>query len=261
MHIFVINLEKDLARRKSISAQLDALGLTYEIIPGVYGAGLSGEDRATLYDDRKAKLHRSRSLTAAEIGCALSHLGVYRAMIERGIGCALILEDDVTLPSGLKLFLDECARCMDLRTPSVWLLSPAEGDKTLSTAVTIGASHHILPYRSGFYTSSYLITGPAARALLAEMDPVADVADCWQKLQRYRVVDLFVVSPPLIEQNQDEFGSSTTSDYQAAVKSDALAKAIYRARRVRSIIWGHLYAPYRRWFRPYAGITIEQSGK
>jgi len=257
MHIFVINLEKDHARRESISAQLEALGLSYEMIPAVYGAGLSVEDRSKLYDDRKAKLYRSRSLTPAEIGCALSHLRVYRTMIERGINYALILEDDVTLPSGLKLFLDECARCMDSKMPSVWLLSPAEGDKTFNNPVSIGASHHLLPYRSGFYTSSYLATLPAAQALLAEMYPVSDVADCWQRLHRYKVVDLFVVSPPLIEQNQEKFGSSTTTDYRTSVRIDPFAKGIYKARRVRSILCDRVYAPYLRWFRPYSGIKLE----
>ena len=41
MHIFVINLEKDISRRESIVGQLEALGLAYEIIPAVYGAALS----------------------------------------------------------------------------------------------------------------------------------------------------------------------------------------------------------------------------
>ena len=259
MHIFVINLEKDLARRESISAQLEALGLTYEMVPAVYGAGLSVEDRSKLYDDRKAKLHRSRSLTPAEIGCALSHLRVYRTMIEHGIDHALILEDDVTLPSGLKLFLDDCSKCMDPTAPSVWLLAPAEGDKTSTNPVAIGASHHLLPYRSGFYASSYLVTLPAAQALLAELRPVSDVADCWQRLRRYKVVDLFVVSLPLIEQNQEDFGSSTTSDYRTTVRIDPFAKGIYKARRVRSILWDLVYAPYRRWFRPYCGIRLERT--
>lgn len=259
MHIFVINLEKDLARRESISGQLEALGLTYEMVPAVYGAGLSVENRSNLYDDHKAKLHRSRSLTPAEIGCALSHLRAYRTMIERGIDCALILEDDVTLPTGLKLFLDECARWMDSKTPSVWLLSPAEGDKTFTNPITVATSHHLLPYRSGFYASSYLVTLPAAQALLAELYPVSDVADCWQRLHRYRVVDLFVVSPPLIEQNQEKFGSSTTSDYRTTVRIDPFAKGIYKARRVRSILWELVYAPYRRWFRPYCGIKLERT--
>lgn len=257
MHIFVINLEKDAARRRAISAQLEALGLEYEIVPAVYGASLTDAERARLYDDRKAKLQRARSLVPAEIGCALSHLKVYRTIIERGMDCALILEDDVNVPSALPAFLDEFAQRVETTQPSVWLLSPAAGDESVPSPVAIGGSHRLLPYRSGYYTSSYIVTGSAARALLAELHPVADVADCWLRLARYRVVDLSVVSPPLIEQNQEEFGSSTTSDLCASGRSGALQKAIYKLRRVRAIVWDFLYAPYRRWFRPYAGLKFE----
>lgn len=257
MHIFVINLEKDKARRESISAQLDALGLGYEIVPAVLGASLAEDERASLYDDRKARLHRARSLVPAEIGCALSHLKVYRAIVERGIDCALILEDDVTLPPVLGAFLAECTSLVRPTQPSVWLLSPAAGDESMRPPVAIGKSHRLLPYRSGFYASSYLVTQAAARALLKELQPVADVADCWLRLARYKVVDLSVVSPPLIEQNQEEFGSSTTSDYRAHTQTSAFDKIVYKVRRARSIIWDCLYGPYRRRFRPYAGLKFE----
>ena len=169
------------------------------------------EDRLRHYDDRKAKWRQSRSLVPAEIGCALSHLSVYRTMIERGLEHALILEDDVTLPSNLKSFLNRCVKYLESNTPTVWLLSPAVGRKTNMPPVSIGAAHCLLPYRAGYYASSYLLTLPAARALLKELYPVGDVADCWKRMNRYRVVDLYVVSPPLIEQNQDKFGSSTSS--------------------------------------------------
>lgn len=257
MHIFVINLEKDVARRESIAAQLDALGLSYEIVPGVYGASLTEQERARVYDDRKAKLHRARSLVPAEIGCALSHLKVYRAIVERGLDAALILEDDVALPANLKGVLNECSSHLKASTPAVWLLSPADGDTAASNPLLIGASHRLLPYQSGYFTSSYLLTRAAAAALLRELEPVSDVADCWQRLARYKVVDLYVVAPPLIKQKQDKFGSSTTSDYHANIKPGLITRALYKIRRTRSIFWDCVYAPYRRWFRPYAGLKID----
>jgi glycosyl transferase family 25 len=257
MHIFVINLEKDAARRESISAQLDALGLAYQIVSGVYGASLTEQERARVYDDRKAKLHRARSLVPAEIGCALSHLKVYRAIVERRLDAALILEDDVALPANLPQVLDECSSHLKASTPSVWLLSPADGDTAASNLFPIGASHRVLPYQSGYFASSYLLTRAAAAALLRELEPVSDVADCWQRLARYKVVDLYVVAPPLIEQKQDEFGSSTTADYHAKTRTGLIARVLYKARRARSILWDCVYGPYRRRFRPYAGLKFD----
>jgi hypothetical protein len=102
-----------------------------------------------------------------------------------------------------------------------------------------------------------LLTLPAARSLLKELYPVGDVADCWKRMHRYNVVDLYVVTPPLIAQNQEEFGSSTTSDYRQTVRSDVMTKVVYKARRARTIGLDLFYAPYRRWLRPYSGIQFQ----
>ncbi len=154
MHIFVTNLEKDVARRRFIIGQLEELKLAYEMVPGVYGAALSSEERTRHYNERKAKWRQSRKLTFAEIGCALSHLNIYRKMIERDIGYALILEDDVVLPLHLKEFLDECPMYLDPDRPSVWLLSPAVGDEDCNSKISIDPSHQLLPYLKGVYASS-----------------------------------------------------------------------------------------------------------
>jgi glycosyl transferase family 25 len=257
MQIFVINLEKDIARKESIARQLGKLDLAYEIVPAVYGAALSAEERSKHYDDRKAKWHRARSLVPAEIGCALSHLNLYQQMIERGIEYALILEDDVVLPPDLGDFLEACVAHLVPEKPSVWLLSPAKGRATDAAPVSITSTHRLLPYRDGFYTSSYLLTLPAARSLLKELYPVGDVADCWKRMQRYKVVDLYAVAPPLIAQNQEEFGSSTTSDYHQTIRSDLFGKLTYKLRRARTIGLDLFYAPYRRWLRPYSGIQSQ----
>lgn len=257
MQIFVINLEKDVERRESISVQLEALGLNYEFVSGVNGAALLDHELARVYDDRKALLHRSRSLVPSEIGCALSHLSVYRAIIDRRLDAALILEDDVTLPNNLRQILGECFSNLKAAAPSVWLLSPAQGDIGVPATMTVGASHRLLPYRSGYFASSYLITHAAAMALLRELEPVSDVADCWQRLASYKVVDLYVVVPALIEQLQNQFGSSTTSDIIKFTEPGVMARALYKARRVRSIFWGFFYGLYRRRFRPYAGLKFE----
>lgn len=257
MQIFVINLEKDIARKESIARQLDNLGLVYEFVPAVYGRALSPEERSKHYSDCKAKWHRARSLVPAEIGCALSHLNVYQQMIERGIDCALILEDDVVVPPDLGDFLDVCVAHLAPEKPSVWLLSPAEGREADTARVSITPTHSLLPYRDGFYASSYLLTLPAARSLLKELYPVGDVADCWMRMHRYRVVDLYVVTPPLIAQDQEQFGSSTTAEIHQMNRSDLLGKLAYKLRRARAIGLDLLYAPYRRWLRPYCGIQFQ----
>ena len=234
MHIFVINLEKDSARRESISLQLQTLGLPFELVPAVYGANLTHNERKQHYSDRKAKWYRSRSLVDAEIGCALSHINVYRQIIDKGIDKALILEDDVTLPENLQFFIDQANNIIDNSKPTVWLLSPATGVFNTQTSRTLSTTHKVLPYANGYYASSYIVNLEASKALVKELYPVSDVADCWAKLNDYHTVDLYVIDPPVITQNQDEFGSSTTADI-IRKKSSIFSVLIYKLRRLRFI--------------------------
>lgn len=245
MKIFVINLEKDKERRHSISQQLKNLGLSYEIVTGVYGSVLSDQELSVQYDAGKAKWRLGRSLVPAEIGCALSHLSVYQKMINEGCESALILEDDVTLPENLSCFLDECNEFLDCQTSAVWLLSPAVGHGNIKHFSS--GDRLLATYKNGFFTSSYVLTLSAAKALRKELYPVGDVADCWFRMQRYGVVDMFVVTPPLIVQNQEKFGSSTTDDVKATFSLGGLQGVCYKARRLRNIIWDFFYTPYRRW--------------
>lgn len=254
MNIFVINLEKDVERRASISRQLEQLGLGYEIVEGVYGAELSKDELKDNYSDRKAKWRVARSLVSAEIGCALSHIKVYREIVEQGLSFTLILEDDVILPPELDVLLADCAKVVDPRRPEVWLLSPAVGDQEATRARLLPSGQLVLPYKDGFYASSYLVTASAAKALIAELYPVGDVADCWRRMNRYQVVELFVVSPTVIQQNQDAFGSSTTTGYHQVYRNELFGRLIYKARRTRAILWEFFYSPYRKWRKHYTGI-------
>ena len=92
-----------------------------------------------------------------------------------------------------------------------------------------------MPYGSGYFTSSYVLTRAAAEYLLGALHPVGDVADCWARLARYGVLKVLVVTPAAIEQNQAEFGSTTTADIRAAMDSSAFAKLHYKLLRARNL--------------------------
>ena len=91
MKVFIINLKRSVARRKSIEKECVRYKLDYEFIDAVDGRLLSPTE---------IKRH-TRDLNYAcrpgEIGCALSHIKAYRLMCDRGINTALILEDDAKL--------------------------------------------------------------------------------------------------------------------------------------------------------------------
>jgi glycosyl transferase family 25 len=256
MKIFVINLEKDRARRESVQRQLDNLKLPFELVSGVLGAALSPAELAECYDDRKARRNLCMSLVPSQIGCALSHTRVYQKIVERNLDCALILEDDVILPAMMPKMMLEIQNTINVDRPEVILLSPAIGSHGRHDRRLPGGEFEMIPFKAGYYTSSYIVTHFAARALLKELYPVGDVADCWARLKSYKVVDLFVINPPLIEQNQTAFGSSTNEDNWKLKKKNALDKLILKCRRAGSKFIDFFYAIYRRKVVPYAGIDL-----
>jgi glycosyl transferase, family 25 len=264
MHIFVINLEKDRERRESITRQLNGLHLPFELFPGVLGSALSPEELASCYDDKKAKRKLCMSLVPAHIGCSLSHAKIYREIIGRELPCALILEDDVVLPSSVPGVLAQIAELIEERKPEVILLSPANGLSERKRKRDLGNGSSLVPFKSGYFTSSYIVTNTAARALYKELYPVADTADCWDRLKRYKVVDIYVLAPALIAQDRSTFGSSTHEDTMQSLRAlriHGVRKLIFKGRRAWSKLVDCFYALYRRHCLPYAGTDLNWRGE
>lgn len=101
--IFIINLPTATARRDAIAARLDALGATYEFVPGIFGT----DERVTArYDERRAIQERKKPMLIGERGCALAHALVHERIVREEIPVALILEDDIVLPDDFLTILD-----------------------------------------------------------------------------------------------------------------------------------------------------------
>ena len=83
---------------------LDRLGLDHEFFPAVDGAALTEGDLVNY--DRKARLKAfGCDLLPNEIGCYLSHYGIYQKIIAENIPRSLILEDDVEVSDDLPAIL------------------------------------------------------------------------------------------------------------------------------------------------------------
>lgn len=98
-NIYVITLKRSKERQVRINEILR--GLNYEIFWGVDGSKLDLKKirNAGKYDPEitTTKIPLGRELTPGEIGCALSHLEVYKDIKSNGYQKALILEDDISV--------------------------------------------------------------------------------------------------------------------------------------------------------------------
>jgi GR25 family glycosyltransferase involved in LPS biosynthesis len=103
---YVISLDSSDERRTVMRDHLDAVGVPFLFFDAVDGRKMSGN--ALMKAAPKGGVDYCGMLTAAEIGCALSHLAVIREIAEGQDEYAAVLEDDIfLLPEARKFFGDK----------------------------------------------------------------------------------------------------------------------------------------------------------
>ena len=252
MKIFVINLERDVERRQSILKQFNQIQLPFEFSNGVLGSSLTQQQKTEWYDDKRAFRNLCQTIVPAHIGCSLSHVHVYQKIIDQNLPYALILEDDVILPEKLGELLSDLEKIIHENNAEVILLSPAQGKNKKNRDVN--ELIFLLPYKNGYFTSSYIVTQSAAKALIKDLFPINNVADCWNQLVRHRVIDLYVLNTGFIEQDQITFGSSTNNDVIKYKKKGLWHLLKFKACRAFWKAIEYVNALYDRNFNPYKGI-------
>lgn len=209
MKTFVINLPEQAARREQLGARLAALGLDFEIVDAVDGRKLASGTLAARYDAVRAA-RDYREMSPSEIGCALSHLEVYRRIVSDRLPLALVLEDDAAPEAEVPALLAALAARADPQSREVVLLNHVD-KYTRRAMLALDDRHRLVrPYGYWWRAHGYVVTQAAARALLEGLEPVSAAADHWIEFERRGLVTLRAVVPfcvglsPLAEQSSIE---------------------------------------------------------
>lgn len=207
MTLFIINLDAQTERRRTMQAQLDHYGLHATFMPAVNGKALSLEALRTVAHD-----YDNSGLSAGEVGCALSHLAIYQKMVDEGIASALILEDDAILTPDTAKIVDAlqphintpkaCAYL--LTTPSIYV-----GDHPRPILNT----HQAYPLLDAWRAHGYVLNLAAAQSLLTALQPIRIEADRWGYFIQMGYLDAYCIMPPVIHDNDaDRSHSSLEAD-------------------------------------------------
>lgn len=176
--IYVINLESAHERRARITGRLEGLGLPYKLIKAVSGKALSRDELAKHYDHETAIRVMGRPLTLGEIGCALSHVGIYREMVDEGVPYALILEDDVEFSAHFPLSLEALEAVLEPDQNVVYMLNHVHRYTRWQSNELKGVGE-LCPVVEGYCANGYVVTRASAKVLLEQLYPVHQVADNW----------------------------------------------------------------------------------
>lgn len=163
--VYVINLAKDVDRWHRIERSLLTLGIPPIRIRAIDGASRISLIRRLMKHDFATK---DWALTPGEIGCALSHIGVWKKVARDGLA-AIILEDDAEILSSFQRFYFKELRLFLQRCDIVKFEGLFFDQTSLSGPVLHNGSSTklIVTFRPTLGAAGYALTRRGAEALLS----------------------------------------------------------------------------------------------
>jgi len=194
--IFVISLARETERRAAMQREL--ADFEFEFFEAVDGDRLGESDCQHRLHAEWWRVIRGRQLSPGEIGCFLSHYGLWQRLVEARTPCALILEDDARLEDGFAIIVEEILKA-DVEWDIV-NLAPKRRYRVDRMLAALDGVRWLVRYRRRFGGAvGYLIRLEAAEALLhycwrirAPIDWL--YAEWWQNGLTYLAVDPAIVT-------------------------------------------------------------------
>lgn len=190
MQVFVLNLEHARERRAAMQARLAAAGVAHEFLPAVDGRTLDARDPRIAGADPR--------LSPGELGCYLSHLAFWRAVVDRALPFAAVLEDDVLVEDRLPAVLAALAASpLPFDAVRLSALKPIVG-------IRIGELESgealLLPTKNPSGAQGYAVSQQGARRLLDRLSrPLRPIDDALDAYWQYGLCIPLVSPPPVCE--------------------------------------------------------------
>jgi glycosyl transferase family 25 len=228
MRAYVINLRRSPDRRMSMTAQLTAHGIDYELVEAVDGRGLDLTDPEVVGSIAPSFLAADWFLPT-HAACAMSHLSAYRKVLEAKLPWALVLEDDVTIPADLWAIAEAVAA--QLTGAEVALLNfdsdqvckvSRQGAAELPSGrkLVLPADVHV-PVSA----AAYVITREACEHITTGALPIRAKIDDWGHVHDEGMIDRLRCVVPLAVVKNPSFGSTIGYYRDDSIKARTLKLA------------------------------------
>lgn len=185
LKVFVVSLSGS-DRRLNIDKQL--VGVNFSFLDAIYGKDLGGKYLESLNSQSWINERYKRGLTYGEVGCALSHLQIYKKMLEQDIPWAVVFEDDISVKYP---FYDILLKNINKFNPDdIYILGAQEGlacndyvimsnKNTIELNEEIKFSKTIDSERYVYRTAAYLISKNVAKNIIDFTEQKFCLADDW----------------------------------------------------------------------------------
>ena len=234
MKTFIINLERQPLKKANIEKICQSLDLDYQFIKAIDGYQLSDDYIRSISND-----YPKNYLTKGEIGCALSHISVYKEIIDNNLPYALILEDDSVLKTEVPKFLKSFEE-KDFKH-GIYLLT-ADFYYMMNKKVKIG-DFELYEITKAVRTNGYIITNNAAKKLINFLYPIRYEADVFKAFRLCAGIKIYGIVPHLIEAIKDHnLNSSIDADRALLIKQrskyrKSILKKDVKKRLISYLLW------------------------
>lgn len=235
MNKYLISLDKDSHRRELFFSQPDTVD--FQVFSAINTMQLEWGELVQQFDLARFEQHYGRKVTKGEIGCTLSHLAVYRLIVEDETisedDYALVCEDDALLAENFKenltalLVQHHNVPILLIGQSKIAQFDDVELEINYPTTFSFlchkaGNVAYAYPYKSYFAgTVGYLIKKSAARAFLAQLDQnkpfwLADDFLLFERnfsLQNQVVRPLMVIENPQLTSNLEATRGSQANNW------------------------------------------------
>jgi len=219
---------------------MDRLGLEFEFFDAIGGSCLSQQEIARAYDpDKNARLFK-RPLSAAEIGCYLSHHALWDRVGGSRAAGAIVLEDDFDADGALPALLDEICR-LDLSNCLVKLHSQRKATGA-PLAILTGGYRLLAPANVPGMTLGYIVERRAAVALAEKSLPFGRPVDIDLKHWWEFGVSVLIVQPSALHIRTADGASAIESSRKGAKPAGRMGGWV---RLVRNLRYQWLYVRQR----------------
>ena len=244
MTVFVINMARSTARLQRVAARLAELGVEWERVEAIDDSTLDETARRRAFSRLGWWCCTLAPIVRGQLGCAMSHQLAQRAMIDRGLDVACVLEDDVVLhdrfPDAFRWVEDR----LDPARAQVALFgdhesTPHNNDDALADFSLKRASW-------AWGAEGYALTRRAAEAMLADNSPIRVMNDTWGRWVDQGTIELFRVQPAVCAQTSwDNPGESEIARSMQAADLPPVGRAWWTMRRAFGVALDAISSPRR----------------
>lgn len=231
---FIINMEKDATKLKHMKSICKQQGILPKIIRATEGKKL--KNKFTVKHHSFNFIHHSLSL--GEIGCAYSHIKVYKEILQNKLAFSLILEDDINFSGNIRelitkiILTDETWDIVHLGHHPISSREKQTKGSYWNRTQIHNSYKLLLPCEPAAGTYGYLITYNGAKKILSQLDSLDKPIDHYTGSTIH--CNFLLLSPPAITINK--FYSDNHNDMQERVKlSDLNNEKTFIIRKIKKI--------------------------